>query len=394
MKYKLAILGSTGSIGQSTLDIVNKKRSFFKINILSAHGNYKKICQQIIKYKPKIFIIINQDTYLKIKKRFKKKKIKICNNYDSIKQNKKIIDITVSAIPGLAGLEPTIIFTKISKKILLANKEAIICGWSLIKKISKQKKTIIIPLDSEHFSILQLTKNYNNDEIEKIYITASGGPFLKLNKNKFKNIKPNDAVSHPKWKMGAKISVDSATLMNKILELMEALKMFPFNFDKYEIIIHPQSLVHAIVKFKNGLTKFLYHETDMCIPISNAIFDNKIDYYEMIKKKSDLKKNIKNLEFTNVDIKRFPAFNLIKKTNFTKSAPIIINGANEILVDQFLRSKITFNSIYKYLKVILKHKKFKYYANQTCNNLKKIYIIDLWSRNLALEIIKKTNLND
>ena len=393
MKCKLAILGSTGSIGESTLDLINKKKPFFSVEILVAFGNFKKICQQIKKYNPKIFIIINQDTYLKIQKKFRRKKIKIYNNYDFINHNKKIVDITVSAIPGIAGLEPTITFTKISKKILLANKESIICGWNIIKKISQQKKTKIIPLDSEHFSILQLTKNYDDKEIEKIYITASGGPFLNLDKKKFKNIKPKDAIRHPKWNMGAKISVDSSTLMNKILELMEALKIFPYDFEKYEIIIHPQSLVHAIVKFKNGLTKFLYHDTNMTIPISNAIFNNKFDFNNIIKKKSDFKKDIRNLKFINVDANRFPAFNLIKKKNFSKSAPIIINGANEILVDQFLRSKITFNSIYKYLMLILKHKKFNYYANQTCNNLKKIYIIDRWSRKITLETIKK-NLND
>ena len=389
MKYKIAILGSTGSIGLSTLQIIDKKKSNFTIEVLIAYGNYKKICAQIIKYNPKIFIIINQDIYFKVKKKFRNRKIKIYNNYNFLNLNKKIIDVTISAIPGLAGLEPTIVFTKLSKKILLANKESIICGWEIIKKISKQKKTKIIPLDSEHFSILQLTQNYNNSEIEKIYITASGGPFLNLNKKKFKNIKPKDAIRHPKWNMGKKISIDSATLMNKIFELMEALKIFPYDFEKYEIIIHPQSLVHAIVKFKNGLTKFLYHDTNMTIPISNAIFNNKIDYSKIVNNKSYYKKEFINLKFINVDSNRFPAFNLIKKKYFTKSAPIIINGVNEILVDQFLRSKITFNSIYKYLKLILKHKKFKYYANQTCNNLKKIYIIDRWSRNLALETIKK-----
>ena len=162
---------------------------------------------------------------------------------------------------------------KLSKKILIANKESIICGWNLIKKNALTNKTKIVPIDSEHFSIFTLLKSHKLNEIKKFYITASGGPFLNYKRKQFKNIKPKDALKHPKWKMGKKITVDSSTLMNKMLELIEAQKLFDIPNNKIDILIHPNSLVHAIIKLKNGLTKFIYHETTMIIPLANALFE-------------------------------------------------------------------------------------------------------------------------
>ena len=170
-------------------------------------------------------------------------------------------------------MEPTLKATKISKKILIANKESVICGWNLIENLVKKHKVQVIPVDSEHFSIMNLIREINRDDIEKVYLTASGGPFLNFPLRKMKKIKPEQAVKHPKWKMGKKISVDSATLMNKIFEVVEANKLFSIDLKKIDILIHPQSLVHAIVKLKNGLYKFLYFETDMSIPIGNALFE-------------------------------------------------------------------------------------------------------------------------
>ena len=245
MKKKIAILGSTGSIGVSSLNVIEKNLKKFQIILLSANSNYNLILKQIYKYKPKYFIINDSNTYFKIIKKFKKKYTKIYNNYFKVPPKIKF-DITISGIVGIAGLEPTIEFTKKSKKILLANKESIICGWHLIKKVSLKNKTEVLPLDSEHFSIYQLTKNFKNEDINKIYITASGGPFLNKPLNFFKNISPNQASKHPNWKMGKKISIDSSNLMNKVLEIIEAQKFFPFDIKKYEILIHPKSLIHAI----------------------------------------------------------------------------------------------------------------------------------------------------
>ncbi len=338
MKKIISILGSTGSIGTTTLKIIEKKKNLFRVNILSANSNYISICDQIIRFNPKIYIILNKKILFKVKKKFKNKKIKLINSYKELNNKNIRSDITVVAIPGIAGLEPTIFFIKKSKKVLLANKESIICGWNIIKKIAKKNNTIIIPIDSEHFSIKTLLHNHSFSEIKKIYITASGGPFLNLSHTKFSKIKPSDAVKHPKWKMGKKISIDSATLMNKILELIEAVKIFSLPLNKFKIIIHPQSLVHAIVEFKNGLIKLLYHEPDMTIPISNALFDFKSnidDYTNRLKKKNI----IENLIFKEVDKGKFPVIGLIPKLNNYFSTPIIINGANEIFVDQFLEKK-------------------------------------------------------
>ena len=391
MKIKtVAILGSTGSIGKTTLEIIKKTKKF-KVILIIANSNYSKILSQIKIFKPKIVVINNFKVFLKVKKNNKLKKTIILNTLTTIESYIKKIDITVSAIPGISGLKPTLIFVKLSNKILLANKESIVCGWKLIKKNAIKYKTELVPIDSEHFSISELTKNNSNEEIEKIYITASGGPFLKLNKNKFKNIKPKDAIKHPKWKMGKKISVDSATLMNKVLELTEAVQLFPFDASKYEIVIHPQSLVHAIIKYKNGTTNFLYHQPDMKIPISNALFEGKLDYFKYFKDKNLNNLSNQKLEFSPADKEKFTTLKLIPTMNTNKSAPIIINAANEIFVDEFLKGNIHFNDISAYLKLVLEDRSYIKTSNMPANSVKNIYKIDAWSRNLAYEIIKRKN---
>ncbi len=389
MKKKIAILGSTGSIGTTSLKVIEKDLKKFKIILLSANSNYSLINKQIKKYKPKYFIINNEDVYKKILKKNKSNKIKIYNKFSQLNLKKKKFDITISAIVGIAGLEPTIKFTNISNKILLANKETIICGWHILKKISKRSKTTVVPIDSEHFSIRELTKDYEDKDIKKICITASGGPFLRKPISKFKNIKVNDAINHPKWTMGKKISVDSSTMMNKVLEVIEAFKLFPFNKNKYKIIIHPQSLIHAIVFFKNGQTKLLYHETDMKIPIANAIYDNKIDIKNLYTKQSDFLKNFRSLKFESVDKKRFPIVTLLSKKIYKNSGSIILNASNEVLVREFLKKKIAFTSIYTILKRVFRHQDFKKYAIKRTPTIEEIYKIDRWARNKTLSIIEK-----
>jgi len=391
-KETIAILGSTGSIGKNTLEIVKKTKKF-KVVLIAANKNFLKISEQIKTFNPRVVIVVNASVYTQIKKKYQKRNIIFLNNFYDIERYIKKIDVTVSAIPGIAGLEPTIKFTKLSKNILLANKEAIICGWELIKKIAIKYSTKITPIDSEHFSIGLLTKKISNDEVKKIYITASGGPFLKLPIKKFKVIKPKDAIKHPKWKMGKKISVDSATLMNKVLEVTEALKLFPFKLNKYEIVVHPQSLIHAIIKLKNGTSFFLYHLPDMKIPIGNALLKN-FNYSTFLTKKKEKQKNENyNLDFLPVNKKKFPLVRLITKMNAAKSAPIIINAANEIFVDEFLNNNIDFNDISTYLNLVLRNKNYIKTSNMPSNSIKNIYRIDNWARSLALQIIKKKKTN-
>lgn len=383
MKKKISILGATGSIGVSALSVIDKKKFYFNIILLSSNKNFKIICKQIKKYKPKYYVIHDVKTYNKVRNKFKKSKVKIFNVFDFNKKKIKS-DIVISAIPGIAGLYPTIDVIKKTKKILIANKEAIICGWNLIKEKAKKNKTEIIPIDSEHYSINELIKNTEIENIEKIFLTASGGPFLNLKISKFKTIRPKDALTHPKWKMGKKITIDSSTLMNKIFELIEAHKLFNIPLNKLDILIHPNSLVHAIVVFRNGLTKMLYHHTTMITPIANAIFDGKLDINDFYKLTTDEKKNIESLIFKKVNSKIFPAIKLKDKANEFPSTSIIINAANEVLVDQFLYKKITYNDIIKGIEYILRDRNYKKYAVKRPKTIKQILDIDFWAKNKIL----------
>ena len=391
MKKTVSILGSTGAIGLNSLKILNKKRKLFTYNIFMANKNYNLICKQINDYKPKVFIINNLDIYNKVKIKFKKNKVIILNQVDIKTNFIKNTDITIAAIPGIAGLKPTIELVKKSNKVLIANKESIICGWNLIKKAALKNKTKIIPVDSEHFSIMKLLENHSLQDVSKIYLTASGGPFLKHKISKLKNVKPKEALKHPKWKMGKKITIDSATLMNKMLELIEAHKIFSFDLKKIEVVIHPESLIHAIVEFKNGLHKFLYHETTMLVPLANAIFDDKLEIKDFIKNNLKKKESIsyQSLNFLKVDKKRYPVINIKNKLIEYYSSPIIINAVNEILVDQYLRKKIPFNSFYRYLKTVLRDRNYKKYAIKEPKNISQIFRIDEWSRNITYSKIRK-----
>ena len=388
MKKTFSILGSTGSVGLASLSIIDKKKKNFRIGLLSANKNYSLICEQIKKYNPKFFVVNDFKIFTKVKKKLQNQKTLIFNNYRSIKSNFKS-DISVCAIPGIIGLEPTILMTKLSRKILIANKESIICGWHLINEQAKKYKTKVIPVDSEHYSIWKLIEKYKINEISKIYITASGGPFLNYKRRQLKNITPKDALKHPKWKMGKKISIDSSTMMNKVLEIIEAQKLFNIPTKKLDVLIHPNSLVHAIVEFKNGLSKFIYHKTSMIIPLANAIFDGNLDIKDFYNKtKKDIFKDLDNLVFKKVDRNIFPIIGLKNRINEYPSTAIILNASNEILVDQFLKKKIPFLRINRIIKTILNDRNYKKYAIKKPKNLKQINDIDLWAKEKTMELIK------
>ena len=379
MKKKIAILGSTGSIGQSTLEVIRKDKKNFNIILLSANNNYKKLVEQAKQFKVKNVLIKNHKFYLNVKNSLKRTKTKVYSGDISIKKIiSKKLDYTMSAVVGLAGLQPTIDAIKISKTVAIANKETIICGWQILSKFVKKYKTKIIPVDSEHFAIMELTKGVSNEEVEEIIITASGGPFLNTPINKLRKVKAKQAIKHPNWKMGKKISVDSANMMNKVFEVVEAYKLFKFDKSKYKIMIHPQSYVHSIIRFKNGLIKMILYNTDMKIPISNTLYKSK----KNVLKTSNVEiKHINNLNFQKVNSKTFPSIKLVNKC-FTLglSTPIIINAANEVLVDLFLKGKIGFLDIVKIINKILKHKDFRKNAKREPNSIKDIQIADNWSR--------------
>ena len=372
MKKKIAILGSTGSIGKSTASIVLKNKKDFDVILLSTNKNLKELSKQCKSLKPKFLIINDYKSYLKFRKINQKKNFKIFNNYDSIKKIfQKKIDYAMSAISGFDGLKPTLDIIPFTKVIAIANKESLICGWNLIKKKIKKNKTYFIPVDSEHFSIWSLIKNVN-EGIENIYITASGGPFLNKSNKHLKKIKPKDAIKHPNWNMGRKISIDSATLINKVFEVIEAKKIFNLNHNKFNILLHPDSYVHAIVKFKNGLSKILLHDTDMKIPIFNSIYYN--EKKELKTKSLNLSK-LNNLNFSKVNKKKFPSVDILNyfKNTINTLYETVLVSANDELVDLFLKKKIEFLDISKKLIVIMNLKEFKKMKSKKPLNFKQIF---------------------
>ena len=355
---KIVILGSTGSIGSSLLNIIKKDKSKFKIELLTINKNYKKLLKQIKIFNVQNIIVTDMKSYLITKKLLKKKNINIYQNFESIKKilkNKKI-DYVMSAISGFEGLKPTLDIIEFTKTIAIANKESIICGWNLINKRILKYKTKFIPVDSEHFSIWSLTNQVKNSNLEMIYITASGGPFRKLPMRKFNNITPRSALKHPNWSMGKKISIDSATMMNKVFEIIEAKKIFNIKYKQIKILIHPQSYLHAIVKFNNGLSKLLVHDTNMTIPIFNSIYPN---YEKSIRSKPLNISILNNLNLENIDKNRFPVIKIIDKlTNKDSLFETVVVSANDTLVRNFLRNKIKFNDISKILLKTINSKEF------------------------------------
>ena len=378
MKKKICILGSTGSIGKTTLEIISKNKKDFDVVLLSGNNNVKLLITQAKKFKPK-YIYLN-NFYFKDKLRIFCKDNNI-NLIDDLILLKKIkFDITVAAISGIAGLIPTINIIKFSKKLLIANKESIICGWKFILKELKKNNCHFSPIDSEHFSINNLIKNKNINTIKHIYLTASGGPFFKKKVN-LNKVTPAQAAKHPNWKMGKKISIDSANLMNKVLEVIEASLIFNLPINRFKIIIHPQSLIHAIVEFKNGFSSMLYHYNDMKIPIANSLYDNFYNY-----KNNDHNYLSQNqLTFVKANSKRNPSLKILKFKNvLNESGFILINALNEILVQKFLDNKITFTDITNKLLQILSTNIVKnYLKNNQIRHINDVFKVYNFSRSIV-----------
>lgn len=345
MKKKILLLGSTGSIGKSSLNIIRNYKSKLEIVALSTNKNIKLIIKQSKEFKVKNLIVNDFESYEKILDYGLNNKIRIFNNItDFLKINKIKFDITIVGISGFDGLDPTLKVIPHSKNLSSANKESIICGWKFISNKLKKYKTNFIPLDSEHFSIWSLIKNVNQKMISKIYLTASGGPFLNKSKSKINRARISDVIKHPNWNMGHKISVDSATLMNKLFELIEASKIFNLPMSKFDIVIHPKSYVHALVNFKNGLSKILVHDTRMEIPIFNSIFAKTSEIY---KKNKDINfQNLNGKNFFKPSRSIFPLLKLVKEYKGEDSYyEIILVTVNDYFVKKFLNGNINFQKM-------------------------------------------------
>ena len=382
MKKKIAILGSTGSIGKSLIDIILKNKKEFDVILLTANNNDKLLLKQADLLNAKNIIINDKLKFNKINK--KKNNFKIYNNFKSLKKvfNSKL-DYIMSAITGIEGLEPTYLSIRHTKTIAIANKESIICGWGILQKELNKHKTNFIPVDSEHFSMWYALKNIKEKSIENIYLTASGGPLLKTNIKTFKNISVSRALRHPNWKMGEKITIDSATMINKVYEVIEAKNLFNTDYKKINILIHPKSYVHAILKFSNGMIKIIAHDTTMKIPIFNTVYDTN----KNINSKKINFNILNNLDFEKVDRKRYPMIDILKILPKKQSLfETVVVSANDTLVNLFLKKKIKFTDIQKELFKIIKLNEFVKLKNHSPKNISDILKINDYVR---LKILKK-----
>lgn len=346
MKKSVAIFGSTGSIGKNALSVITQHLDIYKVEVLVAGDDVKTLIQQAKIFKPKYAAINNVKHFEELKNGLKGLKIEVVVGQKAINDLAKIkVDFFLSAIVGIAALIPTFNAIKSGSNIGMANKECLVAAGNLMLKAAKKSGSKILPIDSEHNAIFQIFEQQNLDKIERIILTASGGPFLNFSSAQMKNISVAQAVKHPNWSMGAKISVDSATMMNKALEVIEAYRLFPIQKEQIEIVIHPESIIHGLVDYADGSTLAMMSLPDMQVPISYALaYPKRIAIKHP---KLDLAK-ISRLNFLQPDTKKFPALKLVKEVlEADGNAPCIFNAANEVAVARFLKGEIAFEKIVK-----------------------------------------------
>ena len=390
MKRKTVILGSTGSIGKQTLNIIKNYPDEFEIVGLGGWENITLLKDQIISFKPKISVVKNEYLAKNLRKELNDyNKTKIYWGIDGLIKLSTLeeVDMVVVAITGIASLIPTFEAIKHRKKIALASKEAIVVAGELLMREAKARNTIILPIDSEHSAIFQCLKNEPKNNIEKIILTASGGPLYNITASALKNVSVEDALNHPNWEMGKKVTIDSATLMNKGLEVIEARWLFDIPAKKIEIVIHPQSYVHSMVQFIDGTILAQLSEHDMKIPIQFALF-----YPERTNN------NYARLDFARISQLTF------RKPNFAKfsciklayqaldiggTMPAVLNGANEIAVNAFLNKQINITDISRIIQNVMKDHKTM--PNPSIND---ILDADYWARQSALSLCENKKINN
>lgn len=378
----ITILGVTGSIGSHTVDIIKDNPELFNTTAIVANNNYKKLIQIATRIRPEYVCIINKKFEKEVKEHLFPLKIKVLSGQSGLDEICKIkVDICVCAIMGFDGLSPTIKIIENCSTLAIANKESIVCGGALFIKQCTKFNTKIIPLDSEHNSIYQIIAGEKHGDINKIYLTASGGPFLNRPISEYNHITKNEALNHPNWEMGQKITIDSATLINKGLEIIETYFLFGIDKQKIDVIIHPESIVHAMISFNDGAIKSLLSQPNMRIAISYALgYPDRIPQKNMI---FDLKKTF-TLNF-------FPPENNIKHKAITIAKnvlaeegimPIALNSANEVFVNSFLENKIKFTDIINNLEKILNK-----INNRKIESLEHIYEVDKEIRSLSYSLL-------
>ena len=342
MKKLLTILGSTGSIGTQTLDVVRMHNDSFEVYALTANNNVQLLIKQALEFKPEVVVIANECHYNTLKCALKEYPIKVYAGAKAIEEvaSISIVDIVVTAMVGYSGLAPTIAAIKAGKRIALANKETLVVAGNIITELTLKHKATILPVDSEHGAIFQCLQGEDTNVVNKLILTASGGPFRTYDIEKLRTATAKEALSHPTWSMGNKITIDSASLMNKGFEMIEAKWLFGVDPDQIKVIIHPQSIIHSMIEYKDGSIKAQLGETDMRLPIQYAL-----TYPERIKSPTPFLDFTKHnqLTFEEPDFKRFRnleiAYQAMKQGG---NLPCIINAANEVVVDAFLHDKVGF----------------------------------------------------
>ncbi len=357
-KRRLAILGSTGSIGTQTLDIVSKNRELFEVELLTSNNNYNLLIEQAIKFNANAVVICNHEYYKPVAEALAPHFIKVFAGIESISQlllSSDNIDIVVTAMVGISGLEPTVAAIKGGKSIALANKETLVAAGAIITKLATEHRVPIIPVDSEHSAIFQCLQG-ERSKIEKILLTASGGPFFNVSTEKMRGATIEEALSHPKWKMGQKITIDSATMMNKGFEMIEARWLFGTSPSDIQIVVHPQSIIHSMVQFEDGSILAQMSSPDMRIPIQYALaYPNRlpldvsrVDFHKLME-----------FTFAPPDTEKFPcitlAYQAIEKGG---NLPCIMNAANEMAVNLFISGKISFFQIPQIIENMMENYKF------------------------------------
>ena len=377
---KIFILGASGSIGENALSVIDSNKDNFELVGISVNRNVEKVNQVIKKHNPK-YIYINDKSARE--NMLKTENAVICEDEKQLFDifNSSDVDIVISAISGFAGIKSTFQAAKSGKKLLLANKESIVAGGSLLMKTIKENNTELVPIDSEHNAIFQcLPQSRSTEDVKQIVITASGGPFHGKNIDELKNVGIQDALNHPNWEMGAKISIDSATLVNKCLELIEACYLFDMDESFFELVIHPESIIHSIVTFNDGSSICQMSNPDMRVPIANAMSYDKrllipfqpIDF-------NNLKLNFESFPNDRVEIVQLAR----EAAREDSSKGIYFNAANEVAVENFLKKRITFRQIYE---VILRT--FDKKEMSKFNSIEDIFEIDREARNISNMVIK------
>ena len=343
-KRRIAILGSTGSIGTQALDVISRHQDLFQVEMLSAGSNASLLIQQARQFNPNAVVICNKDKYREVKDALEPLDIKVFAGVESAGDlaGGSNVDIVLAAMVGFSGLAPTISAMKKGKVIALANKETLVAAGSIISRLSRECGSPLIPVDSEHSAIFQSLQG-ERATIEKLLLTASGGPFLHLDRKEFDNITVEQALNHPNWKMGSKVTIDSASMMNKGLEIMEAAWLFNIPVDKIDVVVHPQSIIHSMVQFTDGSIKAQLGYPDMRVPIQYALsYPNRID----LNTKRISFPELGSLTFFAPDLEKFPCL-AIAYESFRRGGniPCAMNAANEVAVASFLKGEIKFTQI-------------------------------------------------